>query len=134
MSEAPRFVVKRSKPAYAMYGTKVRDVPLMMGLPSVDELATEFEAYVDVLMGRVDPPVDAGVMTLMECADAFFARACEVDALIHKGEREGDIFRGAPHYKFRTGELRSYLDLFKRSAELGSRRLTLAQLHFQERR
>ena len=41
--------------------------------------------------------------------------------------------RGSPLYKFRTGELRSFLDLSKRAAELGSRRLTQEQLMFQMR-
>lgn len=70
----------------------------------------------------------------MEVADAYFARACEVDMLIHQGEREGGIFKSSPYYRFRTGELRSFLDLSKRAAELGSRRITLAQMAYAEQR
>jgi hypothetical protein len=115
-------------------GTTLREAQVAQGLGSPEELSAEIKGYVDVLLGRVDPPIDAGIMTLMEVADAYFARACEIDMLIHEAEREGDVLRGSKHYRFRTGELRAFLDLTKRSAELGSRRITLAQLALQERR
>jgi hypothetical protein len=41
--------------------------------------------------------------------------------------------RGSPLYKFRTGELRSFIELSKKCAELGSRRLTQEQLLQQQR-
>jgi RNAse (barnase) inhibitor barstar len=104
------------------------------GLPKVADLVQELDAYRDVLLGRVDPPVDAGVASLMECADAYFARACEIDMLIHQGEREFTIGKGDDHYKFRTGELRAFLDLTKRAAEMGSRRITLAQMQMNHGR
>lgn len=117
-----------------MHGSRLRDVPLELGLPKLEDLVAEFDHYRDVLLGRVEPPIDVGVGTLMEVADAYFARACEVDQLIHQGEREGGIFKNSNYYKFRTGELRSFLDLSKRAAELGSRRITLAQMAYAEQR
>lgn len=99
----------------------------------VADLSEEIKGYTNVLLGRVDPPMDAGVATLMECADAYYARACEIDILIHEGEREFEIGKGDPLYKFRTGELRSFLELTKRAQEMGSRRITLAQLMMQGR-
>ena len=109
-------------------GRRVRDLQVGSGLPEVEELEEELEGYMDVLMGRVPPPIDAGHLTLMEVADAYFARACEIQYHILKAEREGGVFKGSPYYRFRTGELRSFLELSKRAADLGSRRLTQARL------
>ena len=94
----------------------------------MEDLEDELEGYMDVLMSRVPPPVEAGHLTLMEVADAYFARACEIQYLIHKAEREGGVFKGHSYYKFRTGQLRDFLELTKRASELGSRRLTQARL------
>lgn len=129
MSEA-RFVVRRAAPP----SPTLRSIKIPEGLPKIDDIVIELEGYRNVLLGRVEPPVDAGVASLMECADAYFARACELDMLIHEGEREFTIGKGDPYYRFRTGELRSFLELTKRSAELGSRRITLAQMQLNERR
>jgi len=115
------------------FGTIVRDVPLKYGLPGVDELSKELKEYTDILLGRVPCPLDNGVATLMEISNAYFARACELDMLIHEGEREGDIEKGSSYYRFRTGELRSFLELTKRSFELGSRLVTVEQMRMNER-
>lgn len=115
------------------YGQTLRDVPLSMGLPSVDALVEELKIYTDILLGRVEPPIDHGVANLMEISNAYFARACEIDMLIHEGERNGDILRGSDFYRFRTGELRSFLDLTKRSFEMGSRMITVEQMRMNER-
>lgn len=109
-------------------GGFVRDIQVGEGLPSLEELEAELESYMDVLMGREPPPVEAGHLTLMEVADAYFARASEIQYLILKAEREGGVFKGHSYYKFRTGELRTFLELSKRAADLGSRRLTQARL------
>lgn len=86
----------------------------------------------DVLLGRMDPPKNvSGVTALLECADAYFARAAELTMQIQKLEREGRVTRSDPHYKFRTGELRTFMELAKRAADLGSRRLTEEQLAFE---
>lgn len=79
----------------------------------------------DILMGREDSPV-TGDLALMEVADAFFARACEMEQIILRGEREGKITRGSALYKFRTQELRSFKELAAAASNLGSRRLTQA--------
>jgi hypothetical protein len=84
----------------------------------------------DVLMGRIKPPIDNGVMTLMEVADAYFARAKEIEEIILRAETQGSVLRGTHTSKFRTGELRSFLELSKAAAELGSRRVTAARLQY----
>lgn len=98
------------------------------GLPSILDMRVELQDMTDILMGRVDPPIRNGVMTLMEVANTCLARACELEALIHAGELDGTIKKGGPYSKFRTGELRSFKELFKAANELGSRRLTQAQM------
>lgn len=125
--------IRRLHPRQVRYGQTLRDVPLKYGLPKVKDLAAELEEYRDVLLGRVPAPIDHGIATLMEISNAYFARACELDMLIHEGEREGDIFKGSDYYRFRTGELRAFLELTKRSFELGSRLVTVAHMRQQER-
>lgn len=89
--------------------------------------------YWDVLLGRVDPPVDSPYLSLMEVAVAYFSRAQEIDALIHEGEASGAIKRNSPHYKFRVGPLRAFLEASKKHADLGSRRLTQESMIAAER-
>jgi hypothetical protein len=94
-------------------------------------LSKELFDMTDVLMGRDEPPV-VGVLALMETADAYFARASEIEMLILAKVRVGTIGSSNPYNKFRTGELRNFKELAKRAADLGSRRLTAAALEFQK--
>jgi hypothetical protein len=107
---------------------RVRDVPLAIGLPTLDELEEEFFGYADVLLGRQEPPIDNGVLTLMEVADAYLARGYEVEMMILAAERRRDILKSSPYSKYRTGELRSFIELARKATDLGSRRLTMARL------
>lgn len=96
-------------------------------------MRSELDTMRDVLMGRQQPPMENGVMTLMEVADAYFARAKEMEQIIHRHEADGVVLRGSKHYKFRTGELRSFIELAKGAVELGSRRITNAKMEFDMR-
>lgn len=107
---------------------RLRAVPLGEGVPSITSMVEELQDMTDVLLGREQPPIDAGHLTLMEVADAYFARASELTMLLQQAEREGTVTKGSAHYKFRTGELRTFLELARRASELGSRRLTEEQL------
>lgn len=100
------------------------------GLPQdVDVLASELQVYWDVLLGRMAPPVDLGVATLMEVAQMYLARAQEIDAKIKRLERRGEsVGRANPYYKFRTGELRTFIEMTTKAFELGSRRVTVARM------
>lgn len=120
--------IKRSDPKDVQFSHRLSSVPVALGLDPVDELWEELQSYMDILLGRVDPPINSPYLALAECATQYYCRAQEIDARIHAGERSGDIVRGSPYYKFRTGELRSFLELSKRASELGSRRLTQEQL------
>lgn len=70
---------------------------------------------------------------MMEVATAYHARGQEIDMIIHRGERNSSILKSSPYYKFRTGELRAFLELTKKCAELGSRRLTQETLLQQQK-
>lgn len=112
----------------------VRALHLNEGLPTIPEMQNELIDMTNVLLGREQPPIEKGVMTLMEVADAYYARASELTMLIQAGEREGTVLRNSAMYKFRTGELRTFMEMSKRAAELGSRRITYAQLQFEAER
>lgn len=120
-------------PSHVQFGRRLTDVPVGIGLPSVDELIEELLEYADVLLGRVDPPVESPYLDMMEVATAYYARAQEIDMMIHSAEQKRDVIRGAPHYKFRTGQLRAFLEMSKKMADLGSRRLTQEGLLSEQR-
>lgn len=102
-------------------------VPTGDSLTTVAEMHLELQDYVEVLMGHLPPPMENGILTLMEVANAYYSRAKEIEMLILAGERDEVIDKGSPLYRFRTGELRSFIELAKGAAELGSRRLTDAR-------
>lgn len=118
-------------PVHVQFGQKLTDVPLGVDLPTPDEIKDELLGYCDVLLGRVTPPVDSPYLGLAEVATAYFARACELDMLIHEQERTGHVIRGSAYYRLRTGALRSFMEMSKKMADLGSRRLTQEQVLFQ---
>lgn len=94
------------------------------GLPSLALLRTEIQDMVDVLMGRLPPPINVNnVEAMLEVADAYFARASEITMLIQRAEAQGNA--SDSYKKFRTGELRTVMEMFKRTADLGSRRITV---------
>lgn len=102
--------------------------PLPSGLVSLDDLKAEIDTMTEVLMGRKPPPVEAGIMTMLEVASTYLGRALEIQLYLLRGEQEGQIIPKSPAYKFRTGELRTFVELVKSKAELGSRRVTALQL------
>jgi hypothetical protein len=125
--------VRRSVPSDVQFGSRLNSVPVIEGLPEPDDLRDEFLGYVDVLLGRQPAPIESPYLQLAEVATAYFARGQEIDMLIHAGEREGKIHRGSPYYRFRTGELRAFLEMAKKCAELGSRRLSQEALLYNQR-
>jgi len=104
-----------------------------VGLPDVPELIKEIHGYWSVLLGHEDPPVDSPYLSLMEVAVAYYSRALEIDALIHEGEATKAISKNAPHYKFRVGPLRSFIDAARKHCDLGSRRLSQEDLLSRQR-
>lgn len=105
----------------------VRAIKLGEGF-DLPRMKSELMEYVDILLGRQDPPLDRGVLTLMECAEAFHARAKEMEMVLLNAEAEGSVLKGSGPYKFRTGMLRSFTELCGKTIDLGSRRLTYEQM------
>lgn len=104
-----------------------------IGLPPIEKLQEEIDEMVDVLLGRVTSPIESPYLAMQEVATVYFARAQEIDMRIHQAEHEGAVIRGSRLYKFRTGELRAFIELSRKCAELGSRRLSQEQLLTQQR-
>lgn len=117
-------IIKAAAPTHVQFGQRLTEVPVAEGLQDVAELQDELLHYANVLLGREDPPVDSPYLSLMEIATAYHARALEMEMQIHWEEQNHRVIRGHPLYKFRTGQLRSFIELSKKMADLGSRRLT----------
>jgi hypothetical protein len=125
--------IRRGTPKDAQMGRRLLSIEIGLGLDDVDDLSDELQEYKNILLGRDDSPIDSPYLAMMEVATAYYARAMEIDSLIHKAERQGAIMRGSPLYRFRTGELRAFIELSKKCTELGSRRLTQESLLEQQR-
>jgi hypothetical protein len=113
-----------------VFSHRLTDVETIEGLPDIDDLHDELLGYANVILGRADPPLqlDGFYLDLMEVAAVYYARAKEIDMLIHHEEQQRRVIRGSPYYKFRTGQLRAFIEMAKMMADLGSRRLTQERL------
>jgi hypothetical protein len=122
-------------PAAPRFSHRLVDVEVLEGLPSVEELHAELLGYANVILGRADPPaeIDGFYLDLMEVSAAYYARAKEIDMLIHWEEQNRRVIRGSAYYKFRTGQLRSFIEMAKMMADLGSRRLSQERLLSEQR-
>lgn len=104
------------------------------GLPAPDDCYEELEGYCQVLLGHAPSPIHSPYLELAEVATSYLARAYELDMLILRREAEGNEIRGGDYYRLRTGALRSFIDMARKLADLGSRRLTQETLISQQRR
>lgn len=91
---------------------------------NLSDLQAELDEYMDILLGRLDPPNQNGPMTLMEFSETVHARLGEVEIAVLRGESDGTVLKGSRIYKFRTGELRTAQEVFAKAIDLGSRRVT----------
>lgn len=118
-------------PSHVQFGQRLTEVPVVDDRGQrldADELIEELIAYTDVLLGREPAPVQSPYLDLCEIATAYYARALEMEMRIHDLERNHVVPKGHPLYKFRTGSLRSFIEMAKRMADLGSRRLSQERL------
>lgn len=106
---------------------KIRHFRLGEGLPKPQEIRNELEEMRRVLLGHEDPPINLGLMTLMEVAEGYYSRACDIEQQIIRAEQEGRIPKNSGYHTLRTQEIRSFKDMSKSAAELGSRRVTYVQ-------
>jgi hypothetical protein len=91
-------------------------------------MKAEISQYWQMLLGREPLPISNGVMSLMESATSMYVRASEMAAMIQQAEQEGVLLRGSSFYRFRTGELRTFMEACAKAIELGSRRVTAEKL------
>lgn len=89
-------------------------------------MRSELSEYTDILLGRSDPPINKGEATLMEVAEAYHARAREMEMKLLEAETEGYILKDSKAYRFRTGELRAFTELTRKAIDMGNRRITMA--------
>lgn len=123
--EAPRLKHKRGLRAFAVGE----------GMPALGKLRRELDYMTAVLLGREEPPYPGNrIDALMEVADAFYARSAEMTALIQRAEADGKITKSSAFVRFRTGELRTFMEMAKRASELGSRRITVRQMQVDAER
>jgi hypothetical protein len=128
--DGPRRI--KSDPRKQKEAHHLRAIKLGQGMPAISKMREEIQDMTDVLLGRVPPPIDYGILTLQETADAYFARASEMTMLLQEREAEGIITKGSMPYRFRTGELRTFMEMAKRAADLGSRRLSKEEFEFKK--
>lgn len=85
-------------------------------------------------MGRVDPPYPPErVETMMEVANAYYARAMEISGMLQRHETDGIVLKSHKLSKFRTGELRTFCEMSKAVIDMGSRRITVATMDREEK-
>jgi hypothetical protein len=125
-------VVKKGVPKKQNHKGHVRSFTIGGGLPTPRQIRSELKGYRNVLMSREEPPMQKGVMTLMEVAEAYFARTCEIEQEILEAQQEGRIPKTGEYNTLRTQEIRSFKELFKSATELGSRRITFESLRYQK--
>lgn len=123
--------IKRTTPYTGYNRNRLRVIPVGEGIADIEDLRAELSEYWDVLLGRIDAPLQ-GPLALMETADMFYARASEMNALILRGEQDGSVPAGSQLRKFRTGELRDFREVARGAAALGSRRLTATAVEIEQ--
>ena len=111
-----------------MQSHSVRKFRVNHGIPTVGEMRDEIDEYTQVLLGHEESPIQNGVLTLMEYANAVYSREMELTMYQQREEKDGVVLKGTKPYRFRTGELRTFCEMAAKAIELGSRRVTVAQL------
>ena len=101
------------------------------GLPTLEECFDELTGYATDLARYYDPEIPFGnTNDLLEVASAYLARAYDLERLLHQREQVHKLPRGCPEQRFRTGALESFICQAKVLRDLGSRRLSFAQLRY----
>lgn len=111
---------------------RVTAVKVGEGVQSLQEMREEVDSMMAVLTGKEDPPIDAGLLTLQEVAFAYYARGSEMYMNLARAESSGTVIKGSAPAKFRTMELRQFLEVSKAAMDLGSRRVTYAKLEAEQ--
>lgn len=101
------------------------------GLPTLEACFDELTGYAEHLLTFVGDDVPLGkTMDLLEVASAYLARAYDLERRIYQREQTLTLARGSAEQRFRTGALESFICQAKVLRDLGSRRLSFAQLRY----
>lgn len=101
------------------FARTLNEIKVGYGLAEIEELSKEINSYYDVLLGREEVDNPHKYSYIVEVATAYYVRAKEIETAIHKLEREQIIAKNTPYYKFRTGELRSFIEACSKSISYG---------------
>lgn len=113
---------------YGSLGRKLSDL-------QITDLRLELDQYKDWLLRRSWPPGHpTGVGSYHDVAVAVFARAKEIEMIIRRQEDDGLLAKGNSLTKFRSGELRYFLEMAGKCIDRGSREITEAQLVLEAQR
>ena len=112
----------------AQHSERLSAIPPTSNSMLYDDLLDEFTGYANVLLGREESPVQSPYLSLMEVATAYHSRAREVEMNLYTMEQTGEIRRGEDLYRFRNGQLKSFIEMSRKCIDLGSRRLTQEQI------
>lgn len=124
----------RHRDALPKFARRLTQVPVGDDLPSVEEIQEELIEYSEVFLGkRVTPLETQGYLDLMEIACAYLGRALFIEQQIYVLELNGDINRGDPYYKLRTGQLATFIMMARKMMDMGSRRLSNERLLHEQR-
>jgi hypothetical protein len=132
MSKKKKVVVRKGVPKKRKYKGSVRSFTLGSGLPAPEIIREELRGYRAVLLGHEDPPIEMGIITLMEVAEGYFSRACDIEQQILEAVSEGRLVDKTVYHSLRTQEIRSFKEMAKSATELGSRRITWENLRYQQ--
>ena len=106
-------------------------VSLGAGLPVLAKCYEELTIYAEHLATFVDPDVPVGnTLDLLEVSSAYLSRALDIERRLHQREQILGLPRGCDEQRFRTGALESFIAQAKVLRDLGSRRLSFAQLRY----
>lgn len=106
-------------------------ISLGHGLPDLEECFDELTGYAVDLARYYDPDIPIGAtLDLLEVASAYLARAFDIERQLYQREQTHSLPRGCPEQRFRTGALESFIAQAKVCRDLGSRRLSFAQLRY----
>ncbi len=123
----------RGERTYDIYSLLLKERIVFLGTGINDQVANAIIAQL-LFLDREDPERDinlyinspGGGDTLFEVSSTYLARAKEIEIKLLERERNTKIESGDELKKFRTGELRSFIELCKSAQNQGSRRITVA--------
>ena len=127
-----KVVIRKPSQLRSLNHANIRHFKLGSGLPDITALRDELEDMRAVLLGEVEPLISMGIQTLMEVAEAYFSRACDIEQLILRAKAEGRSNR--VYDSFRTQEVRSFKEMARSATVLGSRRITAMNIQLERER